>query len=73
MDELNERYDDLNNLIENLKYAESEHEYKEFADEILDLIRRIEIRVEEIEPQICRQQSAELRELENEFERSRLC
>lgn len=71
MDELNERYEDYNNLIENLKYAENEHEYKEFSDEILNLIRQIEIRVEEIEPQIFKQIRAELQELENEFGRSR--
>ena len=71
MDALIEKYDDLNNLVDNLKMAENECKDIDYQEEILELMRRVQIDIENIEPQIEKHNKAEQRELENEFERSR--
>ncbi len=71
MDALIEKYDDLNNLVDNLKMAENECKDIDYQEEILELMRRVQIDIENIEPQIEKHNNAEQRELENEFERSR--
>lgn len=73
MDELKDEYEDLNNLIDNLKIAVNECNNTEYREQILELMRQIQIDIEDIEPQIFRQEEYENKELISEFERSRLC
>lgn len=71
MDELKDEYEDLNNLIDNLKIAVDECDNTEYSEQILELMRQIQIDIEDIEPQIFRQEEYENKELISEFERSR--
>lgn len=73
MDELKDEYEDLNNLIDNLKIAVNECNNTEYSEQILELMRQVQIDIEDIEPQIFRQEEYENKELISEFERSRLC
>lgn len=73
MDELKDEYEDLNNLIDNLKIAVNECDNTEYKEQILELMRQVQIDIEDIEPQIFRQEEYENKELISEFERSRLC
>lgn len=72
MDELKDKYEDLNNLIANLKISISECEEKGYKEELLEIMRRVQIDVEELEPRIQNLEQAEMKELENKFERSRI-
>lgn len=71
MDELKDEYEDLNNLIDNLKIAVNECNNTEYSEQILELMRQVQIDIEDIEPQIFRQEEYENKELISEFERSR--
>lgn len=71
MDELKDEYEDLNNLIDNLKIAVNECNNTEYKEQILELMRQVQIDIEDIEPQIFRQEEYENKELISEFERSR--
>lgn len=71
MDELKDEYEDLNNLIDNLKIAVDECNNTEYSEQILELMRQVQIDIEDIEPQIFRQEEYENKELISEFERSR--
>lgn len=73
MDELKDEYEDLNNLIDNLKIAVNECDNTDYKEQILELMRQVQIDIEDIEPQIFRQEEYENKELISEFERSRLC
>lgn len=72
MNELRDKYDDLNNLVSNLIIAAKETNNREYREELLEIMRRVQIDIEEIEPYIFKQQKAEIEELENQFERSRI-
>ena len=72
MDELKDKYEDLNNLIANLKISISECEEEGYKEELLEIMRRVQIDVDELEPRIQKLEQAERKELENEFERSRI-
>lgn len=72
MDELKDKYEDLNNLIANLKISISECEEEGYKEELLEIMRRVQIDVEELEPRIQKLEQAEIKELESKFERSRI-
>lgn len=72
MNELRDKYDDLNNLVSNLTIATKETNNREYKEELLEIMRRVQIDIEKIEPYIYKQQKAEIKELENQFERSRI-
>lgn len=73
MDELKDKYDDLNNLVDNLKMAVNEYNDTDYKEQILEIMGQVQADIENIEPQICREEQLENTELINEFERSRLC
>lgn len=72
MNELRNKYDDLNNLVSNLTLAVNETNNKEYREELLEIMRRVQIDIEEIEPYIYKQQKAELQELENQYNKIRI-
>ena len=72
MDELKDLYEDLNNLFANLKIAISECKEKDYKEELLETMRRVQIEIENLEPRIEKLEEDENRELENESERSKI-
>lgn len=73
MDELKDKYDDLNNLVDNLKMAVNECNDTEYKEQILGIMGQVQADIESIEPQIHREEQLENKELIDNFERSRLC
>ena len=72
MDELKDKYDDLNNLFENLEIAKNETKDKIFKEQILELMREVQIEMEQLEPVILRQEQEENKELLREYNEGRL-
>lgn len=72
MDELKDKYDDLNNLFENLEIAKNETKDKIFKEQILELMREVQIEIEQLEPVILRQEQEENKELLREYNEGRL-
>lgn len=72
MDELKDKYEDLNNLFENLEIAENETTDKIFKEQILGLMREVQIEIEQLEPIISKQEQEENKELLREYNEGRL-
>lgn len=72
MDELKDKYEDLNNLFENLEIAENETTDKIFKEQILELMREVQIEIEQLEPIISKQEQEENQELLREYNEGRL-
>lgn len=72
MDDLKDKYDDLNNLFENLEIAKNETKDKIFKEQILELMREVQIEIEQLEPVILRQEQEENKELLREYNEGRL-
>lgn len=72
MDELKDKYEDLNNLFENLEIAENETTDKIFKEQILGLMREVQIEIEQLEPKISKQEQEENKELLREYNEGRL-
>lgn len=72
MDELKDKYEDLNNLFENLEIAENETMDKIFKEQILGLMREVQIEIEQLEPIISKQEQEENKELLREYNEGRL-
>lgn len=72
MDELKDKYEDLNNLFENLEIAENETTDKIFKEQILGLMREVQIEIEQLEPNISKQEQEENKELLREYNEGRL-
>lgn len=71
MDEWKDKYEDLNNLVDNLKMAVNECNDTDYKEQILEIMGQVQADIESIEPQIYRQEELENKELISEFERSR--
>lgn len=72
MDNLEEKYDDLNNFLDNLSMAANECDDKDYKEEVYELMRRVQIDIEEIEPRISDCEKSENDEIINEFNKERL-
>lgn len=72
MDDLKEKYDDLNNFLDNLSMAANECDDKDYKEEVYELMRRVQIDIEEIEPRISNYEKSENDEIINEFNKERL-
>lgn len=72
MDDLKEKYDDLNNFLDNLSMAANECDDKNYKEEVYELMRRVQIDIEEIEPRISNYEKSENDEIINEFNKERL-
>ena len=72
MDDLKEKYDDLNNFLDNLSIAANECDDKDYKEEVYELMRRVQIDIEEIEPRISDYEKSENNEIVNEFNKERL-
>ena len=72
MDNLKEKYDDLNNFLDNLSMAANECDDKDYKEEVYELMRRVQIDIEEIEPKISYYEKSENDEIINEFNKERL-
>lgn len=72
MDDLKEKYDDLNNFLDNLSMAANECDDKDYKEEVYELMRRVQIDIEEIEPRISDYEKSENNEIINEFNKERL-
>lgn len=72
MDELKDKYEDLNNLFENLEIGENETTDKIFKEQILGLMREVQIEIEQLEPIISKQEQEENKELLREYNEGRL-
>lgn len=72
MDELKDKYEDLNNLFENLEIAENETTDKIFKEQILGLMREVQIEIEQLKPKISKQEQEENKELLREYNEGRL-
>ena len=72
MDELKDKYEDLNNLFENLEIAENETTDKIFKEQILGLMREVQIEIEQLEPKISKQEQEENKELLRKYNEGRL-
>lgn len=72
MDELKDKYEDLNNLFENLEIAKNETTDKIFGEQILGLMREVQIEIEQLEPVIFKQEQKENEELLREYNEGRL-
>lgn len=72
MDELKDKYEDLNNLFENLEIAENKTTNKIFKEQILGLMREVQIEIEQLEPKISKQEQEENKELLREYNEGRL-
>lgn len=72
MDDLKEKYDDLNNFLDNLSMAANECDDKDYKEEVYELMRRVQIDIEEIEPRISDYEKSENDEIINEFNKERL-
>ncbi len=72
MDDLKEKYDDLNNFLDNLSMAANECDDKDYKEEVYELMRRVQIDIEEIEPRISDYEKSENNEIVNEFNKERL-
>ncbi len=72
MDNLKEKYDDLNNFLDNLSMAANECDDKDYKEEVYELMRRVQIDIEEIEPRISDYEKSENNEIINEFNKERL-
>ena len=72
MDDLKEKYDDLNNFLDNLSMAANECDDKDYKEEVYELMRRVQIDIEEIEPRISDYEKSEDNEIINEFNKERL-
>ena len=72
MDNLKEKYDDLNNFLDNLSMAANECDDQDYKEEVYELIRRVQIDIEEIEPKISDYEKSENDEIINEFNKERL-
>lgn len=72
MDNLKEKYEDLNNFLDNLSMAANECDDKDYKEEVYELMRRVQIDIEEIEPRISDYEKSENDEIINEFNKERL-
>ena len=72
MDDLKEKYDDLNNFLDNLSMAANECDDKDYKEEVYELMRRVQIDIEEIESRISDYEKSENDEIINEFNKERL-
>lgn len=72
MDDLKEKYDDLNNFLDNLSMAANECDDKDYKEEVYELMRRVQIDIEKIEPKISDYEKSEDDEIINEFNKERL-
>ena len=72
MDDLKEKYDDLDNFLDNLSMAANECDDKDYKEEVYELMRRVQIDIEEIEPRISDYEKSENNEIVNEFNKERL-
>ena len=72
MDELKEDYYELNNLIDNLEMAVKECKNSEYKSEIIEIMARIKLDIEELQKKITQQENLEKRELINQYERDRI-
>lgn len=72
MDDLKEKYDDLNNFLDNLNMTANECDDKDYKEEVYELMRRVQIDIEEIEPRISDYEKSENDEIINEFNKERL-
>lgn len=72
MDNLKEKYDDLNNFLDNLSMAANECDDKDYKEEVYELMRRVQIDIEKIEPKISDYEKSENDEIINEFNKERL-
>lgn len=72
MDDLKEKYEDLNNFLDNLSMAANECDDKDYKEEVYELMRRVQIDIEKIEPTISKYEKYENDEIINEFNKERL-
>lgn len=72
MDNLKEKYEDLNNFLDNLSMAANECDDKDYKEEVYELMRRVQIDIEKIEPRISDYEKSENDEIINEFNKERL-
>ena len=72
MDNLKEKYEDLNNFLDNLSMAANECDDKDYKEEVYELMRRVQIDIEKIEPKISDYEKSENDEIINEFNKERL-
>ena len=72
MNNLKEKYEDLNNFLDNLSMAANECDDKDYKEEVYELMRRVQIDIEEIEPRISDYEKSENDEIINEFNKESL-
>lgn len=68
--ELQDRYDDLDNLESSLQLLISETLDQDYKEELEDMLTRVQIDKEKIEPKVQEMQEREYKEQERQYERS---
>lgn len=72
MDELKDRFEELNKKFDDLIFKANESENLDIKEDLLSRAREIQIEIEDLEPTVSKIEQDEMKEQKLEYERTRL-